>query len=204
MKKLITILALLSMTIFAAGCAEEGPEEPLPQEAEVNEQMEENTDSEEAGILSDEEIKSLYNDAYEVYQWFELEQLESDGEMVQLSDGSMCAKVTDNRVSSMEELENIVRSTFSAEIAETLLGYGLYVEEDGVLYIQLADRGSDITKGNITEENVTNATATGFTYTVTVEIIDPETEEVTGTEDIDFIAELINGQWLFTQFSSIY
>lgn len=204
MKKLITILALLSMTIFAAGCAEEGPEEPLPQEAEVNEQMEENTDSEEEGILSDEEIKSLYNDAYEVYQWFELEQLESDGEMVQLSDGSMCAKVTDNRVSSMEELENIVRSTFSAEIAETLLGYGLYVEEDGVLYIQLADRGSDITKGNITEENVTNATATGFTYTVTVEIIDPETEEVTGTEDIDFIAELINGQWLFTQFSSIY
>lgn len=204
MKKLITILALLSMTLFAAGCAEEEPEVPLSQETEMTEQIEESTEKEEAGVLSDEEIKTLYNNAYEVYQWFDLEQLASDGEMVQLSDGTMCSKVTDSRVSSMEELENIVRGTFSAEIADTLLGYGLYVEEDGVLYIQLADRGSDITKGNITEENVTNATATGFTYTVTVEIIDPETQEVTGTEDIDFIAELINGQWLFTQFSSIY
>ena len=101
-------------------------------------------------------------------------------------------------------MENIVRGTFSAEIADRLLGDGLYIEEDGVLYIQLADRGGDITKGDIVEENVTNATETGFTYTVTVEIVDPETQEVTGTEDIDFIAELINGQWLFTQFSSIY
>ena len=203
MKKLITILALLSMTLFTAGCAEAGMETSTSEETEMSEQLDENTVEEET-ILTEEEIKTLYNDAYEVYQWFDLEQLESDGEMVQLSDGTMCYKVTDNRVTSMEELENIVRSTFSTEIADDLLGGGLYIEEDGILYIQLADRGTDITKGDITEENVTNATETGFTYTVTVEIIDPETQEVTGTEDIDFIAELINGQWLFTQFSSIY
>lgn len=205
MKKLITILALLSMTLFAAGCAEESMDTNVSQETEITtEQTEETTGGEEAGILSDDEIKTLYNDAYEVYQWFDMGQLETDSEMVQLSNGAMCYKVTDNRVSSMEELENIVRGTFSAEIADRLLGDGLYIEEDGVLYIQLADRGSDITKGDITEENVTNATETGFTYTVTVETVDPETQEVIGTEDIDFIAELIDGQWLFTQFSSIY
>ena len=205
MKKLITILALLSMTIFAAGCAEESTNANVSQEADITtEQTEETTNGEEVGILSDDEIKTLYNDAYEVYQWFDLQQLETDGEMVQLSNGAMCYKVTDNRVSSMEELKNIVRGTFSAEIADRLLGDDLYIEEEGILYIQIADRGSDITKGDIVEENVTNATETGFTYTVTVEIVDPETQEVTGTEDIDFIAELINGQWLFTQFSSIY
>lgn len=209
MKKLITILTLLSMTLFAAGCAEENTETAVSQETETiaTEQSDENIETEETeetNILSNEEIKTLYKDAYEVYQWFDMGQLENDGEMIQLSTGALCCKVTDNRVSSMEELENIVRNTFSAEIADSLLGGGLYIEEDGVLYVQLADRGGDITKGNITEENVTNATETGFTYTVTVETIEPETQEVTGTEDIDFIAELINGKWLFTQFSSIY
>ena len=201
MKKLICILSLLALMLFAVGCAEQSAEETTSEDV---------AETETADILSEDEIKILYDSAYETYQWFELGKLElemDDEGMISvytLEDGSMCGKVADNRVSSMEELNDIVYGTFSSEIAEFLFGYGIYREEDGVLYELMADRGGDITRGKIIEEKVTNATETTFTYTVTVETVDPETMEVTGSEDIDFVAELIDGQWLFTQFCSIY
>lgn len=204
MKKLILILTIACLSLWGAGCAEQTSDEP------VVEQELTDTETDKATILSDEEIKALYDTAYETYQWFELGKLalETDENgMINtytLSDGSMCGKVSDNRVATLTELEDIVYGTFSEEIADTLLGYGLYIEEDGTLYELMADRGGDITRGEIIGEEVTNATEDSFTYTVTVEIVDPETMEVTGSEDIDFIAELVDGQWLFTKFCSIY
>ena len=202
MKKIICILSFLTLMLFCVGCAEQTSGESA---AEGNTAETEKTD-----VLSEEEIKLLYDTAYETYQWFELGKLDleidDEGMIVvyTLDDGTMCGKVADNRISSMDELKDIVYDTFSSEIADLLFGYDIYREENGILYELMADRGGDITRGEIVEEKVTNVTETTFTYTVTVETVDPETMEVTGSENIDFIAEYIDGQWLFTQFCSIY
>ncbi|MBQ1252359.1 MAG: hypothetical protein IIY02_05525 [Firmicutes bacterium] len=202
MKKLIAILMMLCLCAFAVGCA--AAEEPVT-ETEVETEVEET-----ATLPTEEEIKNFYDSAYDIYQWFELGKLdvETDSEgMVAtytLSDGNMYGKVADDEITSMADLEFAVYSVFSADIADTLLGYNLYVEEDGVLYELFADRGGDITRGDIIKETVTEVTETSFTYTVTVETIDPETMEVIGSEDINFVAELIDGEWLFTEFCSIY
>lgn len=218
MKKYITILFVACMMLFSAACDENpgnldsGTDTPA---AENGNALSENTadggeqgdstDNGEKGIPSEGEIKALYEKAEEVYQWFDMEMLDvetEDGLVVNytLSDGTVCAKVEDDRIGSLTELKAAVHECFADEFAEELLGMGLYLEENGVLYEVQADRGADITKGNIIAEMVTNATETNFTYTISVEILDPETDTVTGSEDIDFLAEKINGTWLFTQF----
>lgn len=219
MRKYMAILFVVCMMLFSAACdenpgnADSGTDTPT---AENENTVSENTaddkepgdsaaDGEAKGVPSEAEIKALYEKAEEVYQWFDMEMLDvetEDGFVVNytLSDGSVCAKVEDDRIGSMAELKASVHECFADEFAEELLGMGIYVEEDGVLYEVQADRGEDITKGNIITETVTNATETNFTYTVSVEIVDPETDAVTGSEDIDFLAEKINGTWLFTQF----
>lgn len=203
MKKMIALLLMLCLMAFAAGCAQTTDEPAADETAEV-------VADDSNAMPTEEEIKNFYNSAYEIYQWFELGKLdvETDSEgMVAsytLSDGNVYGKVADDEITSMADLEFAVYSVFSADIADQLLGYNLYKEEDGVLYELFADRGGDITRGEIVSETVTNVEPETFTYTVTVEIVDPETMEVTGTEDIDFVAELIDGEWLFTQFQSIY
>lgn len=222
MKKYMTILFVVCMMLFSAACDENpvnvdnNADTPVAENentvsentADGGEQGDSATDKAETDVPSEAEIKALYEKAEEVYQWFDMENLDvetEDGFVVNytLSDGTVCAKVEDDRIGSMAELEAAVHECFADEFAEELLGMGLYVEEDGVFYEVQADRGEDITKGNIITETVTNATETNFTYTITVETVDPETDTVTGSEDIDFLAEKINGKWLFTQFGPL-
>ena len=68
----------------------------------------------------------------------------------------------------------------------------------------VADRGGDITRGDILSKGVTGRTDTTVTYTVTVETYDPYSETVTGSEEIPYLYENIDGQWVFTRFQSIY
>lgn len=224
MKKYITALLLGALLLFAAGCddntADNDPAAPAAEEAITaqendgdNEAAKEDGsegEADTAGVLSAEEIKALYEKAEEVYQWFDLEPLametDESGATVfyNLPGGMTCGAVKDDRIASMAELEAAVRGCFADAYGDKLLDSKMYIEEDGVLYELIADRGTDITRGDIIAETVTNATETDFTYTITVETVDPETDAVTGSEDIDFVAEKINGKWLFTQFSSIY
>lgn len=219
MKKQLLIITLLCFSLFLFGCngttEETGSTETAQQEttetetAEVNTTEINTTETETTGKApSDEEMKAIFDEAYEVYQWFELEKLEveTDGNSVVMYEigDNLCGKVTDNRVSSFEELSDIAHSYFSDDICHTLLTDGLYFEEDGVLYQILADRGGDITRGEILSEGVTERTDDAITYTVTVETYDPATDSVTGSEDIHFIYENIGDQWVFSQFQSIY
>lgn len=159
---------------------------------------------------SDDEMASIFEDAYTVYQWFDLDPLtvetDSDGNVVFYSiDGNdYCEKVDDPAVSSLDELEDEVHQYFAPDLAETLLDDGRYFESDGVLYAIAADRGSDITRGDVISKDVTDRSDTSITFTVTVETLNPETGEATGSEDIDYQYELIDGDWVFTTFESIY
>lgn len=208
MKKPVLAILLLCISLVLFGCdnAEEAAEPETEQtETTATPESEDTT----AKAPTDAEIKALFDRAYDVYQWFELEKLDvetaADGSVVMYEiDGNYCGKVDDPRVASFDELKSIVQQYFSADISAYLLQDGLYFRGDDGLYRILADRGGDVTRGKILSEGVTARTDTSITYTVTVESIDAVKESVTGSEDLDFICEKIGDRWLFTQFQSIY
>ena len=210
MKKYFLTLLILGLSVLLFGCGastkETGSTE-TPQ-TETTETAETDTEDTTAKAPDDGEMDAVFNEAYEVYQWFELDKLEvesdENGIVMYEIDGNYYGKVADSRVSSFAELSDAVHTYFSDEICNQLLTDGLYMEENGVLYQLLADRGGDITRGEILSQGVTERTDNSVTYTVTVETYDPSVDAVTGSEEIPFLYENIDGKWVFTRFQSIY
>ena len=209
MKKYYIILTAFCLSLCLFGC-DAGTEsaESTESTAVQTETSAADTNETESQAPSDAEMDTVFDKAYEVYQWFELDKLEveSDGNSIVMYEinGDYYGKVVDSRVSSFAELSDAVHTYISDEICNQLLTDGLYMEENGVLYQLLADRGGDITRGDILSKGVTGRTDTTVTYTVTVETYDPYSETVTGSEEIPYLYENIDGQWVFTQFQSIY
>ena len=207
MKKYFLALLILGLSVLLFGCGastKETGSTGTPQ----TETAETDTEDTTAKAPDDEEMDIIFNEAYEVYQWFELDKLEVESDengivMYEIGD-SLYGKVADSRISSFAELSDAVHTYFSDEICNQLLSEGLYIEENGVLYQLPADRGSDITRGEILSQGVTERTDNAVTYTVTVETYDPSVDAVTGSEEIPFLYENINGKWVFTRFQSIY
>ena len=209
MKKYYILLTAFCLSLFLFGC-DAGTEssEPTENTAVQTETSAADTDHTESQAPSDAAMDAVFDKAYEVYQWFELDKLavESDENSIVMYeiDGNYYGKVADSRISSFAELSDAVHTYFSDEICNQLLTDGLYIEENGVLYQLLADRGGDITRGDILSKGVTGRTDNSVTYTVTVETYDPYSETVTGSEEIPYLYENIDGQWVFTRFQSIY
>ncbi|MGN1012016.1 MAG: hypothetical protein ACI4QO_08035 [Clostridia bacterium] len=207
MKKYFLTLLILGLSVLLFGCGTSTKETELT-ETPQTETTETDTEDTTAKAPDDGEMDAVFNEAYEVYQWFELDKLEiesdENGIVMYEIEENLCGKVTDSRVSSFEELSEIVHTYFSEDISNRLLTDGLYFEKDGVLYQLLADRGGDITRGEILSQGVTERTDNSVTYTVTVETYDPSVDAVTGSEEIPFLYENIDGKWVFTRFQSIY
>ena len=210
MKKYFLTLLILGLSVLLFGCGTSTKETELAEtpQTETTETAETDTEDTTAKAPDDEEVDIIFNEAYEVYQWFELDKLEVESDengivMYEIGD-SLYGKVADSRISSFAELSDAVHTYFSDEICNQLLSEGLYIEENGVLYQLPADRGSDITRGEILSQGVTERTDNAVTYTVTVETYDPSVDAVTGSEEIPFLYENINGKWVFTRFQSIY
>lgn len=223
MKRLFIMCVFLCFAPFLFGCDEPAAEDAdtaakdTATAAAVDAEEEETTveygDEGRGDLLdapSDEAVASAFKAAYTVYQWFDLNPLatesDSEGNAVFYNVGGheYCLKVTDPAVSSMEELKTKVKKYFSADIAATLIDDGKYFGDGDNLYAIAADRGADITKGDILSEKVTARADESITYTVTVETVNPETGKVTGSEQIDYLYEWVNGNWVFTTFESIY
>lgn len=210
MKKYFLTLLILGLSVLLFGCGTSTKETELTEtpQTETTETAETDTEDTTAKAPDDGEMDAVFNEAYEVYQWFELDKLEvesdENGIVMYEIDGNYYGKVADSRVSSFAELSDAVHTYFSDEICNQLLTDGLYMEENGVLYQLLADRGGDITRGEILSQGVTERTDNSVTYTVTVETYDPSVDAVTGSEEIPFLYENIDGKWVFTRFQSIY
>ena len=210
MKKYFLTLLILGLSVLLFGCGTSTKETELTEtpQTETTETAETDTEDTTAKAPDDGEMDAVFNEAYEVYQWFELDKLEvesdENGIVMYEIDGNYYGKVADSRVSSFAELSDAVHTYFSDEICNQLLTDGLYMEENGILYQLLADRGGDITRGDILSQGVTERTDNSVTYTVTVETYDPSVDAVTGSEEIPFLYENIDGKWVFTRFQSIY
>lgn len=227
MKRILCLIFMACMTLFLFGCDENSapqtdstaPDIAANENTDANNT--ENTEIEangetgnsiDNGGFSDAEMKSIYEAADRVWQVFDLKPLTTDIEQDEngvqkfytVNGITGYAKVNDSRYHSLTALIKDVNVYFSEDLAAKLLNDGRYVEEDGVFYELLADRGSDITRGDIIKQGITAQDENSLTYTVTVETIDPNTGKVVGNEDIDFLYEKTGSSWVFTQFESIY
>lgn len=218
MKRIFVLTLFLCAALFLFGCDQTTTDSGDATSTDITTSTTDttttdtSTDSADSSVSvpTDAEVASAFDDAYTVYEWFDMEPLavETDDEgnvaFYTVGDNDYCEKVTDANITSMDDLKAAVEKYFSADICDTLLNGGMYMEDNGVLYEIAADRGADITKGDVLSKTVTASSDTSITYTVTVETIDTDTGEATGSEDIDYLYEYVDGQWLFTSFQSIY
>lgn len=174
--------------------------------------------SEEEGVLSaeqvqdtsrqlvDEEILNAYQRAEKMCSWFELTPLPIGGES-RVVDGHTYWRVDYPGIQTMSDLRAYLRSVFSPELTEQLLATGgdtpLYMEMDGALYVAAGGRERDPLKGSLTTQ-VEQLDDTSYCVNVTVDLLASDQTTVTGVECASFPYELVDGEWVFTDFWLLY
>lgn len=156
--------------------------------------------------LVDEEILNAYQRAEKICSWFELTPLPAGGESRNV-DGRTYWRVDYPGVETMSDLRAYLRSVFSPELTERLLATGgntpLYLELDGTLYVTTGGRERDRRKGNLTAQ-VERLDDTSYCVNATVDLLAADQTTVTGVEYASFPYELVDGQWVFTDFWLLY
>ncbi len=207
MKKLIAILALmlaLSPVASYAALAEQATASPdsdwlYAEDAGDKENWTEATDEDAEDAIEEtetDEDETLFENALQVYGWFESQPLDVDSEKPS-PDGKKF-QVLDDRLNTMRALEAEVHTYFSDSIAKKLLGSGVYEDIDGYLYTDAQDRAIDETIGE-TELTVEKRTEKKITYTLAVNHVDAD-GNVTSTDNLKYVLEMIDGIWKFTEF----
>ncbi len=156
------------------------------------------------------EVEEAYKKATEAFYWFDVTTMPiasfdgRDDSTYKEINGMMYHKVKSDTIKTYADLENYLYTLFTEEIVAVLLNHGgdyqRYRDIDGVLHASVADRGTDIFKGEETIA-VTQESDVKFTCTVSVELLGEEEDfVVTGYEIHEYSYELIDGQWVFTNF----
>lgn len=209
MRKRIVLWGLL-FAMALSGCGVSGtsgvqaqPETPQDDENRtlVMEQVQDTSRQ-----LVDEEILNAYQRAEKMCSWFELTPLPIGGES-RVVDGHTYWRVDYPGVETMSDLRAYLRSVFSPELTDRLLATGgdtpLYVELDSALYVTAGGRERDPLKGNLTTQ-VEQVDNTSYCVNVTVDLLAADETTVTGVECASFPYELVDGQWVFTDFWLLY
>jgi len=158
----------------------------------------------QANTPTDAEIEAAYQRAVEAYAWFDRESLPSDWEdQIEDENGWIYTRVDHESISTLADLQAHLHDIFTAEVVSGMFDRSgsNYREFHGVLYTLGGERGWNITAGEETHE-IIRESDTRIIYRVTVEILDVDTlETVVDTEVHEFVYELIDGQWLFSNFN---
>jgi hypothetical protein len=192
MKRLLSLFLLILTLLFVTSCIKPDntvlpPEEQSPTVTEVEE---------------------AYQRATEAFYWFAVTTMPTEdfnsanSSTYMEADGMVYAKVKHDTIKNHADLEKYLHSLFADDIVSGLLSRDgeiqRYRDFDGALYAILADRGTDIYKG---EEilTVTQESAEQFVCTVEVELLG-EDNTVIGYETHQYFYEQVDGQWVFTNF----
>ena len=193
--------ALLAAALILSGCGAGAPAGRTAQEAGITTLVEA-----EARPLTQEEVRSAYDRAVSVYEWFDLRPLPSTAQQKTV-DGWRYQKVDYPGIEDMADLRTYLRTVFSQELTDRLLERGdhpLYQDVDGVLYAAAdAGREKESGKGDI-EVRVVQESDSAYAVEVAVELLDTARGEVIGVESYSFPYEFVEGSWVFTDFQLVY
>ena len=163
----------------------------------------------QANTPTDAEIEAAYQRAEEAYAWFEREVLPFDFDdyaIVQDEVNTLPTeyyRVIHDSISTLADLEAHLRTIFTEDIVRSLMNNNvmLYRDIDGALYTVGAERGGRMDAGDEVHE-IIRESDNRIIYRITVDILDWDTlETVVDTEVHEFVYELIDGQWLFSNFN---
>ena len=198
MLALLIILSLAACSSSKAPVAEEATEVHATEEA-----TEISTVEEIAEVPTDEEVKLAYQKAVEAYSWFDLTTMSFDVNSRIEYNGDIYMKVNHDSIKSKSDLEAYLRTLFSDKIVDSLLETNRYIDIDGALYAMPADRGANIFAGE-EHHKIIRESDKKIIYEVTVDILDENFEKVVDQEVYSFSYELIEGKWVFTNFSLVW
>lgn len=214
MKKLFILLGVLVLAFVFVGCGDtqistNNGETPL---VEIT-----STETTADAGISDEEIHRLYQRAFEALGWFQLttipgEWLGIDG-AIEMYGNLYDVRVTHDRISNLADLRVYLAEIFTEDFVDNLFSTYVdggeirrFVDVDGVLYTFGADRGTNITAGEI-RYRVIRQNAEKIIFQVSVDIHDFETpwderspDNAIDIEESNFVLINIDGVWLFSDF----
>lgn len=122
-----TALFLLSLTLLLSGCSAASYQES-PQEEELTAQA----------------VLDAYQEAAQVYDWFDLCSMPTGMEAIQTEDG-IYYPVEEPGIETLADLEARVRACFAPDLAEEILSLGSnYRDMDGRLYCAPCARGQNL------------------------------------------------------------
>lgn len=198
-KRIPALFLMLAVLMLAAGCS-------VREEAQEQGELSASRTQEEMRPLTEEEVLSAYDRAVTIYGWFQLSTLPCGSEGLSV-DGSVYYPVRSEGLETLEDLRIYLRSSFSQELAEQLLTTGgdvpLYRDIDGALYVRPVSRARDPLRGDV-ELRVEQTGDTSYTVNAAVDLLDQDTETVTGVEYWSFPYQLVDERWVFTQFQLLY
>ncbi|QUH26602.1 DL-endopeptidase inhibitor IseA family protein [Serpentinicella alkaliphila] len=150
-------------------------------------------------LPSIEDVKEAYYKSYEAFTWFDLTTLPADSSSKEIN-GRIYNRVNHDIIKTYADLEKYLSSLFTKDIVQEMLSNKstCYIDIEGELYTMLADRGTDIYKGEAILE-VKQINDKEYICTVEVELLGNDFS-VTGYETHYYSYELKDGQWLFTNF----
>lgn len=156
----------------------------------------------EIGVLVD-----TFEKALEAYSWFDHMCMPTSSSEVSdpiEADGMVYYEVKHDTIKTYADLETYLRSLFAGDIVERLLDRGLYRDFDGVLYTVPFARGHHLFKGGYSL-NFERVSEEKVICIVEVELLDADDlETVKGFETHEYHLELVDGDWIFTNFDLFY
>ena len=162
----------------------------------------------QANTPTDAEIEEVYQRAVDAFAWFDREAMPHDWEDYVLDEGEhfdwQYFRVLHDDINTLTDLEAHLNNIFTTDVVRGLFDmspHQMYRDFDGVLRTTGGERGWRMDVVDEVHE-IIRESGQRIIYRVTVDILDWDTlEEVVDTEVHEFVYELIDGQWLFSNFN---
>jgi hypothetical protein len=155
-------------------------------------------------LPTQEEAQEAYDRAAAAFGWFRLQTLPCDQASV-FVDGALYQRVRYAGLSTMEELEDYLRGSFTQEVIDRLLAEDdppRYRDVAGVLYVRPLSCAPDPCKGNA-EVTVEPTAQDACVVHVTVEVLSEDRQSLAGLEVYSFPYQCVDGQWRFAGFQLV-
>ncbi|MBE6687700.1 MAG: hypothetical protein E7588_00295 [Ruminococcaceae bacterium] len=210
MKKRVLTAVLSLLLLFLFSC-ERPIQDPVPVKPDDNVESQDNkTDNDPTNPYNAEDIKAFIQEKYaiakEAYFWFEVNSLPPAEHGVDINsikeiDGLYYYKVGHDTIKSLSDLESYLKSIFSDEITARLMEEGKekYIDVEGELWAVDAQRGTDISVGNVIF-TLQKKGDNKVVYSAHVEELDLETLETVGMKVYDYVYEKTPAGWRWTEF----
>lgn len=214
MKRILTLPCVFILTIILMGCennhfpignSENSPIEDMPLETTETTYYETSIN-----ILTDSEIHIIYQRAVEVFSWFALTTPHDWMDyIVDDETGFTFVRVDYESINTLADLQAYPYGIFTPEVVNQMFSMHppyVFREFDGVLYMLAGGRGGNMTRGHEVREIIRESNER-IIYRIIVEVMywheDISEWEVIDYKVYDFVLVLIDGQWLFSNFSLV-